>query len=150
MDRLVVISGCSSSGKSTLLSELSHRGYALIEEPGRRIVQEELASAGSALPWVDEIAFARRAVALALADRAATGSPQRWMFVDRGLVDAATHLQHLTGEPVLTTLGQFHRYHRRVFFASPWPEIYLRDADRRHDLDTALAEYARLGRRIRR
>ncbi|MPT22826.1 MAG: ATPase, partial [Starkeya sp.] len=41
MDRFVVISGCSGGGKSTLLTELARRGFAVVEEPGRRIVAEE-------------------------------------------------------------------------------------------------------------
>ncbi len=36
MDRFVVISGCSGGGKSTLISELSRRGYDVVEEHGRR------------------------------------------------------------------------------------------------------------------
>jgi predicted ATPase len=59
------------------------------------------------------------------------------------LIDAAA-LQHLTGEPVLAALGQSHRYHRRVFLAPPWPEIYVTDRERRHGLDRALAESCRL------
>ena len=64
MDRFVVISGCSSGGKSTLLAELSRRGYAVVKEPGRRVVKDELAGDGLALPWVDATAFLRRAVAM--------------------------------------------------------------------------------------
>jgi predicted ATPase len=115
VDRFVVISGCSSSGKSTLIGELGNRGYGVVDEPGRRIVKEELASGGSALPWIDGIAFARRAITMALADRAAAHSLYGWVFFDRGLIDAAAALQHLTGEPALATLGQANRYHRRVF-----------------------------------
>lgn len=144
MDRFVVISGCSSGGKSTLIAELGNRGYAVVDEPGRRIVKEELAMGGSALPWVDGIAFARRAIAIALADRAAAGSLDGWVFFDRGLIDAAAALEHMTGEPVLTELGQANRYHRRVFLAPPWPKIYETDPERRHGLDFALAEYLRL------
>jgi predicted ATPase len=144
VDRFVIISGCSSGGKSTLIVEFGRRGYAVVEEPGRRIVNEELASGGSALPWVDGIAFARRVIAMALADRAAAGSLDGWVFFDRGLIDAAAALQHLTGEPALTAFGQANRYHRRVFLAPPWPEIYGTDAERRHGLDVALAEYSRL------
>jgi predicted ATPase len=68
-NRFVVISGCSSGGKSTLLAELGRRGYATVEEPGRRIVRRELAGDGSALPWVNGAAFARGAIQLAIADR---------------------------------------------------------------------------------
>lgn len=144
MNRFVVISGCSGGGKSTLLAELGRRGHDVVEEPGRRIVKEELESGGRALPWVDGTAFARRAVVLALADRAAAESHQGWVFFDRGLVDAAAALQHMTGEPALETLARPHPYHRRVFLTLPWPEIYGTDPERRHGLDAAMEEYERL------
>ena len=140
----MVISGCSGGGKSTLLAELAARGHAAVEEPGRRIVQEELAANGAALPWVDGAAFARRAMAVALADRVAAGRLSGWVFFDRGLIDAAAALEHLTREPALDRIGLLHRYHRRVFFTPPWPEVYATDAERRHDLDAANAEYDRL------
>ena len=139
-----MISGCLGGGKSALITELGRRGYAVVQEPGRRIVREELASGCSALPWVDGIGFARRARAMALADRVAASTLNGWVFFDRGLIDAVAALQHLTGEPVLNALAQDHRYHRRVFLTPPWPEIYTTDPERRHDLDAALAEYSRL------
>jgi len=144
VNRFVVISGCSGGGKSTLLDELHRRGYAVVEEPGRRIVQEELERAGTALPWVDGAAFARRAIAVALADRAGARRFRDWVFFDRGLIDAAAALQHVTGEEALAGLAKRYRYHRRVFLAPPWPEIYLTDTERRHDLDAAILEYDRL------
>lgn len=144
MNRCVIISGCSGGGKSTLLAELGRRGYRVVEEPGRRIVKEELHSGGTVLPWVDLNAFLRRAIATALADRTSIGTENEWIFFDRGLIDAAVALQHLTGEPILTRLSQTHRYHRCVFLAPPWPEIYVQDSERRHDLNMATAEYMRL------
>ena len=143
-NRFVVISGCSGGGKSTLLNELGRRGYATVGEPGRRIIKQELRGEGFALPWVDEIAFARRAIALAIADHTAASHVTNWVFFDRGLIDAAAALQHLTGEPALTTLGQAHCYHCLVFFTPPWPEVYVTDSERRHDLVAAMTEYQRL------
>jgi predicted ATPase len=84
-DRFVVISGCSGAGKSTLLNELSRRGHATVEEPGRRIVEEELSGNGSALPGVDAAAFARRTIALAVTDHAAASRSRGWVFFDRSL-----------------------------------------------------------------
>ena len=144
MNRLVVISGCSSGGKSSLIAELGRQGQATVEEPGRRIVKEQLASGGSALPWIDSIAFARRCIEMALADRAAARALDGWVFFDRGLIDAAAALQHLTGERVLAPIRRAHRYYHRVFLAPPWPEIYRTDPERRHGLEMALAEYTRL------
>jgi predicted ATPase len=144
MNRFVVISGCSGGGKSTLLAELARRGYFVVEEPGRRVVREEIDRGGSALPWVDTATFLHRAIAMSLADRVTAGTREGWAFFDRGLVDAAAGLQYLTGEPALASLGQTHRYHQRVFLTPPWPEIYLTDPERRHGFDSAVAEYSRL------
>jgi predicted ATPase len=146
MNTFVVISGCSGGGKSTLIAELARRGYATVEEPGRRIVVEEMQAGGTALPWLDAEAFIRRAIAMALADHAAAPDDSSWVFFDRGLVDAASALEAMTGEPVLRPLAARHRYHDRVFLAPPWPEIYVTDPERRHGMEAAVVEYERLRR----
>ena len=144
MEDFVTISGCSGGGKSTLLAELRRRGFPTIDEPGRRIVVEELKRNGRALPWVDAVAFARLAIEVSLADRAAAEASAPWVFFDRGLIDAAAALEHLTGERVIESLGSVYRYNKRVFLAPPWPEIYTLDEERRHGLAEAVAEYDRL------
>ena len=142
-DRFVILSGCSGGGKSTLLAELARRGFATVEEPGRRIVREERATVGCALPWVDVRAFLHRAVTMSLEDRTDAAVHAGWVFFDRGLVDAASGLGALDGDDSLTRLGEAHRYHRIVFLTPPWPEIYVTDAERRHTLSDALVEYER-------
>lgn len=144
MDRFVVISGCSGGGKSTLLNELQRRGFTVVEEPGRRIVEHEMKTGGSALPWIDGVAFARRAIDLSIADLTAAEELPGWVFFDRGLIDAASYLQHLTGKPLLDSLR--HRYNKTVFLTPPWREIYANDDGRRHRFADAVAEYERLYR----
>lgn len=145
-DRFVVLSGCSGGGKSTLLAELASRGYGVVEEPGRRIVREETARGGRALPWVDAEAFLRRAISMALEDRPQAEAMSGWVFFDRGLIDAISGLEAMTGEPSLAEYGQAHRYHRMVFLTPPWPEIYVTDPERKHGFEEAVAEYGRLVR----
>jgi len=147
-ENFVLITGCSSGGKSTLLAELQARGHHCVEEPGRRIVKENLETGGQALPWTNPTAFAHRAIEMALADRQAATAHAGWVFFDRGLIDAASALADLTGAPALETLGALHRYHRRVFMAPPWPEIYVTDPERRHGFEASLAEYHRLRREL--
>ena len=139
--RFVILSGCSGGGKSTLLAELGRRGYPSVPEPGRRIVAEEVATGGGALPWVDPAAFLRRAITMAQADYDIAADRAGWVFFDRGLVDAAAGLAHLTGQSVPAELP---RYHHQVFLTPPWPEIYVRNGERQHGLDAAIAEYDRL------
>jgi predicted ATPase len=143
-DNFVLITGCSGGGKSSLLAQLAARGYAVVEEPGRRIVRQARGPDDPVLPWNDPAAFARRAVELALADREAARGLHGWVFFDRGLVDAASALEAATGEPSLRALDRAHRYHRRVFLAPPWPQIHVADDERRHGLEAALDEYRRL------
>ena len=107
-------------------------------------MQLELLSDGKALPWADLRAFLQKVTAAALDDIAAVGDTSEWVFFDRGLMDAAIGLQHLTGEPVSATLDLSSHYHQQVFLAPPWPEIYVQDVERRHALDAATAEYDRL------
>ena len=142
MKNFVAISGCSGGGKSTLLVELARCGFAVAEEPGRRIVAREMESGGNALPWTDGAAFAAKALALAWEDwhgaRAETGP----VFFDRGLVDAAAALAHVTGQ---WPDGDFATaYGPLMFLAPPWPEIYVGDPERRHGFAEAEAEYHRL------
>jgi predicted ATPase len=143
VDRFVILSGCSGGGKSSLLDELGRRGHAVIAEPGRRIVAGQLRDGGTALPWVDPAGFLQRALTLAKADYDAV-SARGWVFFDRGVIDAAAGLHHLTGEPDPAELARHYSYHRRVFFVPPWPEIHITDAERRHGMDEAVDEYDRL------
>jgi predicted ATPase len=109
-----------------------------------RIVKNAYPGNESPLTWVDRVAFARRAIELAIADLTAASGLTGWVFFDRALVDAAAALQHLTGELALAALGAAYRYHERVFFTPPWAEIYVKDSERRHSFDDAGAEYDRL------
>jgi len=144
MSRLVMISGCSGGGKTTLLNELNRRGFATVDEPGRRIVAEEQAIGGNALPWKDAEAFARKALARSISDLALHPAPEGWVFFDRGLIDAASALASITNAPLAGYLKNQRRYHQKVFLTPPWPEIYVTDDQRKHKLADAKKEYTRL------
>jgi predicted ATPase len=114
--RHIVLSGCSGGGKSTLLAELERRGFAVVPEPGRRIVEEEQRGDGLALPWVDLSAFAKRAIDLASEDRRRMVDEAGCVFFDRGLVDAAVALEYATGSSAKDPLASYDRCHQSVFF----------------------------------
>lgn len=146
----VLITGCSGGGKSTLLAELARRGFATCEEPGRRIVREELAGDGNALPWVNEARFAERAARMSLDNMARAAERGGITFFDRGLLDAVCameRMQHRVPEDIAEAFA-FARYAPRVFLAPPWPEIFVTDAERKHGLEEARIEYDHLARRL--
>ena len=117
-----------------------------MEEPGRRIVREELACGGRALPWIDLAAFAQRALEVARADLITAADWAGLVFFDRGIIDAAAALQHATSKPVLSELGTVRPYRSTAFLTPPWPELFASDAERRHGWNEAVAEYSRLQR----
>jgi len=144
MDNFVVLSGCSGGGKSTLLEVLRARGYGVIEEPGRRIVSEQRACAGSAFPWENMQEFARLAVYMSLHDRTLSQNTCSWVFFDRGLIDALVALDYYSQSSSIEQVAAENRYHRKVFLTPPWPEIYVTDGERRHGLSESIEEYERL------
>lgn len=143
MDNFFIISGCSGGGKSTLIDALARLGHATVDEPGRRIVAEELEGDGAALPWVNLEAFARRAIDIAITDFERMRNHDGPVFFDRGLVDAAAALTHAGGLVAPDLLDQY-RYNAIAFMTPPWPEIFKNDAERQHGLEQGQEEYQRL------
>lgn len=132
----VIISGCSGGGKSALITELGRRGFAVSEEIGRRLIR-----AGGPRPGEAPLAFAR-AVAAGERDRlAACRGSAGPLFFDRSLIDQIAFCRRLTGECPFSRGDEHALYHEEVFLVPPWPEIYARDPERQHDLQTAAAEY---------
>lgn len=144
--RLVMLSGCSGGGKSTLLEALEARGFATAPEPGRQIVREQLWIDGPALPWVDMRQFMELVVSRALHQVDEASRRGGVTIFDRGLVDAYAYFIR-SGIEVPSHIGnavQRIRYADTVFMAPPWPEIFEADAERRHGFEEAVAEYRSL------
>ena len=141
-DRFVMISGCSGSGKSSLLEELAARGFDTCAEPGRQIVKEQQSIGGDALPWANATQFVALVISRAMHQMVTAARNAQRTFFDRGIVDAVTALERLD-LPVpahyRTALHRY-RYNRKVFLSPPWPEIFCNDGERRHPFEEAAAE----------
>ncbi len=144
MANLILITGCSGGGKSTLLAELARRGHHIVMEPGRRLVQASLKGMPEPTPWDAPAGFARRALELALEDIKAARDLDGPVFFDRGVVDAAIALEHSDGTPAAETLGPARHYENPVFLAPPWRDLFRNDAERRHGFEAASDEYERI------
>lgn len=143
---LIVITGCSGGGKSTLLAELAKSGEQVFEEPGRQIVKEQDLIGGPTLPWSDPAGFAELCLSRSLHNIAHALRSRRRAFFDRGIVDAYGSFEHLGLEAPAHFLraAEQVRYHQQVFVLPPWPEIFATDAERRHGFDAALAAHSDL------
>lgn len=145
-DLMVVVSGCSGGGKSTLLAEMAHRGYHVYPEPGRQIVKEQLHIGGDALPWENAVKFAELCVSRAMFFYNTAMPTNRPDLFDRSILDNIAGIERL-GLPMpqyLQVALRRYRYARRVFMTPPWKKLFSSDAERHHSFDDAKAEFAAL------
>jgi predicted ATPase len=141
--RMVVVSGCSGGGKSSLLAEMARRGYQVMPEPGRQIVKEEAYIGSDGVPWANIPKFTELCVSRAMYFYNAARPSEKCVLFDRSIVDAICFLARAglpTPEHMRRAL-QLYRYARVVFMAPPWEELFKADAERRHAFSDAVAEY---------
>lgn len=144
--RFIVVTGGPGSGKSTLIDRLAEAGFHRSHEAGRGVIQDQTAIGGRALPWTDPALFAELMLGWELRSHRLAAHHAGPVFFDRGVPDVIGYLR-LSGHPVpghLDTAARAFRYHRRVFIAPPWPEIYVRDAERRQSPREAERTYAHM------
>ncbi|MEE9432686.1 MAG: AAA family ATPase [Sphingorhabdus sp.] len=145
-----LITGCSGAGKSSLLNELSGRGFITSQEPGRQIVKEQIAAGGDALPWQDKIAFGRLLADATIASFDAMLGQEGPVFFDRGAPDIFAWFDQI-GERIPAKALQALQaisYNSPVFLAPPWQEIYRQDEERPKPFSEAMQEYEMIIRRL--
>ncbi|HEX30079.1 TPA: hypothetical protein ENG04_08370 [Candidatus Poribacteria bacterium] len=85
----VVITGGPSSGKSTLIEELSRRGFATVPEAATIVIKRGLHH-----PTVDPVSFQREVLSLQIRlEREAEGRGAEIIFCDRGIYDGLAYLR---------------------------------------------------------
>ena len=140
---LYVISGGPGVGKTTVLDELARRGVNHAPEVARQIIQEQVASGGTAVPWLDRESYIGLMFERELSSYRRHYPADQPMFSDRGLPDvlAYARLIGLGNTSELELACRSYRYAPLVFLAPPWPEIYATDSERKQDLDEGIRTY---------
>ena len=126
----IVLTGGPGGGKTTLLTKLASMGYATVEESARAIIAERLAYGLTRRPSPSE--FARQILARDIEKYVAQPQTSKWVFFDRGLIDALGMLQEVTPIPreELKAILTKYPFHRSAFILPPWEAIYANDAER--------------------
>jgi predicted ATPase len=120
--RMVVVSGCSGGGKSSLLSEMARRGYRVNPEPGRQIVKEQAYIDGDGVPWANIPKFTELCVSRGVYFYNAARPTDRCVLFDRSMVDAVASLARLgfpTPQHLRHALDRY-RHARTVILTPPW------------------------------
>ncbi len=142
-DTYFVVTGGPGAGKSTLIDALEMAGFARSTEAGRAIIKDQVAIGGRALPWDDRALFSELQLAWEMRSYRMAKSHTGPVFFDRGVPDIVGYLR-VVGLPVpahLYRAAEHFRYHRRVFIAPPWAEIFAHDSERRQTMDEAERTY---------
>lgn len=142
-DRFFVITGGPGSGKSSILDALQARGFARSMEAGRGIIQDQVEIGGQALPWINPAAFAELMLCWEMRSYRMALEWSGDVFFDRGLPDVIGYLR-LMKLPVpsyMEKAARTFRYHRHVFVAPPWEEIFAPDRERKQGFAEAVRTY---------
>jgi predicted ATPase len=143
---LFVVSGGPGSGKTTLLRELAKSGFSHAPEVAREIIQQQVQSGGTALPWGDRQAYTHLMLERSVESFLAHTPALHPTFSDRGIPDTLCYAR-LIGLPDTRFIEHacaLYRYAPLVFLAPPWQEIYQTDAERKQNFAEAEQTYSQM------
>lgn len=134
MAELVVITGGSYAGKTTVIRALADRGHAVIPEAAFEVIEQLTQEMGLAAQatWRrnNVVAFQRRIAQLQLErERIARASSEPFVFCDRGVFDGLAYC-HIAGE---TWPDELHEHAASVHYAHAFVLDTLSNFDDRQD-----------------
>lgn len=138
-----VLTGGPGSGKSSVLNELKKEGYAVVEESGRKIIQEQMAQGGDALPWKNKEKFRDLMVQEDIRKYQEAQNLDGIVLFDRGVPDSLgySYLEKIPVESSLEAVVEKHPYQPVIFMMPPWEEIYENDTERKQDFEKSVETY---------
>jgi predicted ATPase len=142
-NRFYIITGGPGSGKTTLVESLRSHGFACSIEAGRGVIQDQVLVGGKALPWRDPLLFAELMLSWEMRSYRLAEQAVGPVFFDRAVPDVLGYLRLMNiprPEHMRNATRKFH-YHRTVFIAPPWREIFHQDVERKQDFDEAQRTY---------
>ena len=133
----ITITGGPGAGKTTLLLALQARGYTIVGDSPRTIIQDRLKRGLSPRPNAD--AFTHETLRMDIENFVQHAATPGHVFFDRSILDSLCGLDHLTplNERDLNMWLSTYQYCPKVFLLPPWREIYVNDAERDHTFEHA-------------
>jgi predicted ATPase len=133
----IIITGAPGAGKTTLLLALQARGYTIVGDSPRAIIQDRRRRGLSPRP--DASAFTHETLRMDIENFVQHAATPGHVFFDRSVLDALCSLDHITplSEGELSSWLATYQYYPKVFVLPPWQAIYVNDAERDHTFEHA-------------
>jgi len=133
----IIVTGGPGAGKTTLLLALQARGYTIVGDSARAIIQDRRRRGLSPRPNAYE--FVHETLRMEIENFVHHAATPGHVFFDRSVLDALCGLDRITplSEGELNTWLGTYQYFPKVFLLPPWKEIYTNDAERDHTFEHA-------------
>ena len=117
MTKRILISGAPGTGKTSIINELSNKGYPCHREISREIISNQIAIQGKITPWQDLEAFSQ--IVLKKRMTQFDEATEEIEFYDRGIIDVIAYMrkEDLIINPEWIRLAKEYRYFNKVFMA---------------------------------
>jgi predicted ATPase len=131
------VTGAPGAGKTTLLLALQARGYTIVGDSARTIIQDRLRRGLSPRPTASE--FTHETLRMDIEHFVQHAATPGHIFFDRSVLDSLCSLDHIAplNESELSMWLSMYQYCPKVFLLPPWREIYTNDAERDHTFEHA-------------
>ncbi|MCX6735568.1 MAG: ATP-binding protein [Candidatus Parcubacteria bacterium] len=132
-----VLTGGPCAGKTTVINILAERGYAVLDETARVVIEKEVAKGSDVLPWKNAKKF-QETVAWKQLWKEVFAPRNSVLFLDRGIIDGYGYsiMEKVPVPKVISWFGK-NRYDT-VFLLDPLP-FYELDESRMEDQNFAYA-----------
>jgi predicted ATPase len=133
----IVITGGPGAGKTTLLLALQARGYAIVGDSARTIIQDRRRRGLSPRPNGYE--FVHETLRMDIENFVHHAATPGHVFFERSVLDALCGLDRVSSlnESELSMWLSKYQYSSKVFVLPPWKAIYVNDAERDHTFEHA-------------
>ena len=138
MPKPIVITGGPGVGKTTVIELLRKRGYTVVDETAREIIEREMAKGSDVLPWKNLKAFQDSVFARQLEKETRAGESVGSIpiFLDRSIVDGYAYSVLGNVFPVSDIARLAPGRYTKVFLLERLPD-YVTDTSRIEDLQFA-------------
>lgn len=133
-----VITGGPGVGKTSTIEDLKKKGYYIVSETAREIIEEQLKANGKILPWLNLDSFNLKIIELQEKKEKSIPEKIKLAFLDRGIIDCIGYYKAEKRLPIKEVAqAAKNTSYDKVFMLDPLP-CYVKDDVRKEDEKKAI------------